>query len=238
MSGNKAQLRLLPRGKKQDARARRTRARLATSLRTLMQQKPLSKISVQDVLNHAHVSRSAFYAHYDDKVDLLLTDMDEFLESVATHLSRAGEPTERVAVVAEFFAHVGGAEAERIRTALARSGRLGDFYDLARQHFARGIEQRLKEIPRSRRMPSLERSALAHAMAGALIAQLDWWLWKGKPVPAEEMDRVFHQLVWSSIPAGSQSNGRGERPPTRESSARRFREDAARTRQRVTSDGT
>ena len=199
MSGNKAELRLLPRAK--DARARRTRARLAASLRALMQQKPLSKISVLDVLKHAHVSRSAFYAHYSDKVDLLLTDMDEFLESVSTHLSRTGDPSERVAVVAEFFAHV--ADAERIRTALARSGHLGDFYDLARQHFARGIEQRLKELPRAQRVPSLERSALAHAMAGALIAQLDWWLWKGKPVPAAEMDRLFHQLVWSSIPTSN-----------------------------------
>ena len=166
-----------------------------------MHQKPLSAISVEDVLKHAHVSRSTFYAHYSDKVDLLLTDLDEFLESVATHLSRAGDPSERVAVVAEFFAHV--ADAERIRTALARSGRLSDFYDLARQHFARGIDQRLKELPRSHRVPSLKRSALAHAMAGALMAQLDWWLWKGKPVPAKEMDRLFDQLVWSDIPTGN-----------------------------------
>jgi AcrR family transcriptional regulator len=165
-----------------------------------MQEKPLGKISVQDVLNRAHVSRYAFYAHYSDKVDLLLTDRDEFLESVATHLSRAADPSERVAVVTEFFAHV--AEAEHIRKALARSGRLGDFYDLARQHFARGIERRLKELRRSHRLPPLERSAVAHAMAGALVAQLDWWLSKCRPVPAEEMDRRFHQLVWSSIPSG------------------------------------
>ncbi|MGH9523274.1 MAG: TetR/AcrR family transcriptional regulator [Terriglobales bacterium] len=198
MSGKKAELRFVPREKTVDARASRTRARLATSLRTLMQKKPLREISVQDVLDHARVSRSAFYSHYSDKVDLLLTDMDEFLEAVATHLSRAGDASERVAVVAEFFSHV--ADAEPIRAALARSGRLGDFYDLARQHFSRGIEQRLKELARSRRLPPLERSALAHAMAGALIAQLDWWLSKREPVPAEEMDRRFHQLVWSGIP--------------------------------------
>ena len=225
MSGKKAELRLLPRGK-EDARARRTRSRLGASLRELMQQKPLKNISVQEVLDHAHVSRSAFYAHYSDKVDLLMSDMDEFLESVSTHLSRAGDPSERVVVVAEFFAHV--ADAEQIRRALARSGQLGDFYDLARQHFARGIEQRLKEIPRSHGLPPLERSALAHAMAGALIAQLDWWLSKSQPLPPEEMDRRFHQLVWSSIPAREQGNSRGDRPPIRESIARRFREDAAR----------
>jgi AcrR family transcriptional regulator len=212
MSGKKAELRLLLREKKLDARARRTRARLASSLRALMQEKPISRIRVRDVLNHAQVSRSAFYAHYKDKFDLLLTDLDEFLESVATHLSRAGDLSERVAVVTEFFSHV--AQAEQIRAALARSGHLGDFYDLARQHFARGIERRLKELSRSQCLTPLERSSLAHAMAGALIAQLDWWLSKCKPVPPEEMDRRFHQLVWSSIPSSGQSNSQGKRPRT------------------------
>lgn len=189
---------MLPPKKRRDARAGRTRARLAASLRELMQQRPLSEISVQDVLEHAGVSRSAFYAHFSGKVDLLLTDLDEFLEAVATQLSRSGERSNRVAVVAEFFAHV--AAAEKIRAALARSGRLGDFYDLSRPHFARGIEQRLKEIPRSARLKAADRSALAHAFAGALMAQLDWWLAKGTGISAEEMDRRFHQLVWGAIP--------------------------------------
>jgi AcrR family transcriptional regulator len=198
MSGKNREIRFRPRGKELDARAKRTRLRLAESLRALMQEKPLSKLSVQDVLDHAHVSRSAFYAHYSNKVDLLLTDLDEFLESAATYLSRTGDLSERVAMVAEFFSHV--AKAGHIRAALARSGRLGDFFDLARQHFARGIERRLRELPRAKRLPPLERSALAHAMAGALVALLNWWLSNREPVPPQEMDRRFHQLVWSGIP--------------------------------------
>jgi len=199
MSGNDApELRLLPRGKRRDVRVSRTRVRLKASLRDLMQRRPLSDITVQDLLDHAGVSRSAFYAHFSDKVDLLLTDLDEFLEAVAMHLSRSREQSNRVVVVAEFFAHVGAAE--KIRGALARSGWLGEFYDLARQHFARGIEQRLKEIPRSAPLSAVDRSALAHAFAGALMAQLDWWLGKGRSISAEEMDRRFHQLVWAGVP--------------------------------------
>src|SRR5205807_6554580 len=103
-----------------------------------MEQRPLEKISVQDVVELAGVSRSAFYAHYDDKVDLLLSDMDEFLERMAMHLSAQNEKSRRLAPARESFSHVG--EAEQIRAALARSSRLQDFFDLAHEHFACGIE--------------------------------------------------------------------------------------------------
>ena len=110
---------------------------LQVALRRLMQQKALHSIRVQDVLDEAGVSRSAFYAHFSSTQDLLLADMDEFLEMIATHFCGV-ERSERIVPVREFFAHVG--EAAQIRAALVRSGRLSDFYDLAREHFARGID--------------------------------------------------------------------------------------------------
>src|SRR5215813_9903580 len=127
-----------------DRRVGRTRAQLGQALRKLMEQRPLEKISVQDVIELAEVSRSAFYAHYDDKVDLLLSDMDDFLERMATLLVVRNEQSNRVAPVREFFSHVG--ESVQIRGALARSERLQDFFDLAVEHFGRGIEARLKQI--------------------------------------------------------------------------------------------
>src|SRR6516164_5663846 len=107
---------------KADRRVRRTRDRLGQALRKLMEERPLEKISVQDVIELAGVSRSAFYAHYDDKVDLLLSDMDEFLERMATLLVLGNEQSNRIAPVREFFSHVG--ESVEIRAALARSDRL------------------------------------------------------------------------------------------------------------------
>ena len=182
---------------RQDRRVRRTRSRLALAIRQLIQQKPLQQIIVQDVLDQAGVSRSAFYAHYSDTQDLFLSDMDQFLQLMATCLSRAAHQSERLFPVQEFFAHVG--EAEPLRLALARSDRLSDFYDLAREHFARGIEQRLSEIPRSGALPRMERSALAHALAGAMLSQLDWWLRQRKRLSPEQMDRNFHRFAWAGI---------------------------------------
>lgn len=132
------------RKRRPDRRIGRTRARLGQALRKLMEERPLEKISVQDVIELAGVSRSAFYAHYDDKVDLLLSDMDEFLERMAMLLVVRNEQSNRIAPVREFFTHVG--ESVQIRGALARSERLQDFFDLAVEHFARGIEARLKQI--------------------------------------------------------------------------------------------
>lgn len=187
---------------KLDSRVRRTRHRLGVALRDLMQQRTLNEITVQDVLNQAGVSRSAFYAHFSSTQDLLLSDMDEFLERIATSLC-GREQTERIVPVREFFSHV--AEAENIRAALARSARLSDFFDLAREHFARGIALRLREIPRSRELPKIEREMLAHALAGVLLSHLDWWLRQRKRLPAEQMDRKFHTLALAAIAAAKSS---------------------------------
>ncbi|MGN6733247.1 MAG: TetR/AcrR family transcriptional regulator [Candidatus Binatia bacterium] len=207
---------------KADRRVRRTRDRLGQALRKLMEEQPLEKISVQDVIELAGVSRSAFYAHYDDKVDLLLSDMDEFLERMAMLLVVRNEQSDRVAPVSEFFTHVG--EAVEIRGALARSERLQDFFDLAVEHFGRGIESRLKQIterdttqlcqpgPRSAAKKSNRRSGsdlTAHALAGAFIGLLNSWTRTGQKQSPESMDALFHQLVWAGLAGRTEdSNGR------------------------------
>ena len=198
-----------------DRRVDRTRARLGQALRKLMEQRPLEKISVQDVIELAGVSRSAFYDHYDDKVDLLLSDMDEFLERMAMLLVVRNEESNRIAPVREFFAHVG--EAEEIRGALARSERLQDFFDLAVEHFARGIELRLKQIaerektqqrrPRDRSTASASSDLVAHALAGAFIGFLNTWIRKGQPLPAEAVDTLFHEFAWAGITSARATKG-------------------------------
>ncbi len=92
--------------KKEDRRVRRTRDKLGDALVELLVQKPFDEITVQDVLDRAGVSRSTFYSHFSDKNDLFFSDSDEFLEGMATALSRFGDKSERVAPVQELFAHI------------------------------------------------------------------------------------------------------------------------------------
>ena len=54
--------------------------------------------------------------------------------------------------------------------------------DLGKEHFARGIERRLNEIPRARTIPLERRSAIAHGLAGSLFSLLTWWVQTGMNV--------------------------------------------------------
>ena len=113
-------------------RSRRTCERLGSALLTLILEKPIDELTVQEVLNRAAVGRSTFYVHYRDKDDLLLSQLEGFLEVMSTALSVRKEESQRVVPVAELFAHVGNQN--RLYRALADSGRLHEFFDLAQGH--------------------------------------------------------------------------------------------------------
>jgi AcrR family transcriptional regulator len=184
-------------GKKADARVRRTRDALGDALVALMQEKPFETITVQDVLDRAQVGRSTFYSHYSDKDDLLMSDAEEFFESVSMILSARGDKSDRVFPVLEFFGHI--IEAKQFVDALKASGKLDDNMELARGQFARGIERRLSELPRAQNIPANERPAIAFAHAGALLALLAWWIDRGMKQTPAEMDQLFHRMVWQGV---------------------------------------
>src|ERR1700730_12378061 len=140
--------------RKPDRRIRRTCERLGSALVALIQERPIDDVTVQDVLDRASVGRSTFYLHFRDKDDLLLSQLEEFLEMMSTALSIRREESHRVLPVAELFAHIGNQN--KLYRALADSGHLNDFFDLAQGYFARGIEQRLRESKRLSKLPQRE----------------------------------------------------------------------------------
>ena len=179
-----------------DRRIRRTRDRLGDAIMKLALEKPFGTITVQDVLDRAAVSRSAFYVHYNDKDDLFISDVDEFFEGMAMMLSRRADSSDRVAPVRELFAHI--ADASRFHNAVVASGKVHDVLELGHGHFARGIEQRLAELPRTRGIAA-ERQAVAQALAGALLSLLSWWIKAKMPMSAARMDDLYHRMVWTGL---------------------------------------
>jgi AcrR family transcriptional regulator len=181
--------------RKTDRRVLRTHDTLGNALVALMQEKHFDEITVREVLDRAGVGRSTFYAHYRDKDDLFLSDVEDFLASVSTAL-KLNEPNgKRLLPVREFFTHV--REAREFYMALVRSGKMIDVQTLARGFFARSIEERLQAAG-VKTEPS-QRSAQAFALAGSLFSLLDWWVDKGMKPDPNEMDELFHRMAWSGL---------------------------------------
>src|SRR5580692_9297243 len=168
-----------------DERIRRTRARLGGALVALIQEKPINDVTVQEVLDRASVGRSTFYLHFRDKHDLLLSQLEKFLEMMSTSLSIRKEASRRVVPVAELFEHIGSQR--KVYRALANSGRLNDFFDLAQGYFSRGIERRLRESNRLPKLLPRELAAHASALAGSLLSLQRWWLDRGAKEPPRYM---------------------------------------------------
>jgi AcrR family transcriptional regulator len=185
------------RRRKPDERARRTRDRLGSAFVALIHEKPIENVTVQDVLNRAKVGRSTFYLHFRDKNDLLLSQLEVFLETMSTFLSVRKEMSDRVAPVAEMFDHI--KNQEKLYRILAGAGRLNDFFDLAEGYIARGIENRLRVSKRLPKIPQGELAARAFALAGSLLSLLRWWLDRGSKESPGEMDELFHRMVWKGL---------------------------------------
>jgi AcrR family transcriptional regulator len=183
--------------RKPDQRIRRTHERLGSALVALIQERPIDDVTVQDVLDRASVGRSTFYLHFRDKDDLLLSQLETFLEMMSTTLTIRKEESHRVVPVAELFAHIGSQK--KLYRALADSGRLDDFFDLAQGYFARGIERRLTESKRLSNLPQRELGARASALAGSMLSLLRWWLDRGAKEPPRAMDELFHRMVWNGL---------------------------------------
>jgi len=157
----------------------------------------MDEVTVQEVLDRASVGRSTFYLHFRDKNDLWLSQLEQFLEFMSTMLTARNEKSLRVVPVTEMFAHIG--EQKKLYRAMVDAGTLDAFFDLAQDYFARGIKRRLLESGRLGKLPQRELSVRAYALAGSLLSLLQWWIDHGAKEPPEEMDKLFHQMVWNGF---------------------------------------
>jgi AcrR family transcriptional regulator len=178
-----------------DRRILRTRTTLGEAIVALMQEKSFEDITVQEVLDRAGVGRSTFYTHYRDKNDLFMSDVEDFLEAVASGLKDHQAGSKRLLPVREFLSHV--REVRTFYAALKKSDKMNDLLALARGIFARSIDGRLQSA--GVRIEPTQRAAQAYALAGSFLSLLEWWADKGMKADPSEMDEIFHRMAWNGL---------------------------------------
>lgn len=69
---------------KQKAHTKRMRQLICDTMISLLEKKPFSKITVQDILNSAEIQRATFYRYYHDKYEVA-EDINHFLTNYFAH---------------------------------------------------------------------------------------------------------------------------------------------------------
>jgi len=93
-----------------DRRVQRTRQLLDDALMVLIVEKGYETITVQNIIDRANLGRSTFYAHYQDKEDLLRSGMEELVHSIIWHVENTSKDEQngkrgRILSTAPLFHH-------------------------------------------------------------------------------------------------------------------------------------
>ncbi|MBR0086605.1 MAG: TetR/AcrR family transcriptional regulator C-terminal domain-containing protein [Lachnospiraceae bacterium] len=91
---------------KENRRSRMTKQLLRRALLELMQEKPLSKITIREICEQADLNRTTFYLHYTDQTDLLKDIERDVLEQTKTAMQHIHTDLHTTDLVSAFLAYV------------------------------------------------------------------------------------------------------------------------------------
>jgi len=188
---------------REDRRVRRTQQRLHEALLALVREEGFENLTVQRIIDRADVGRATFYAHFQNKEELLLSGFGPLREQLVQRQreARARAPGQPLAFSRALFEHA-GAHREVFRVMVGkRSGAA----------VLRQLQMLLIELMRAEvvaQPPAASRTALrrgepvARFLAGAFQGLLAWWLEERPALSIDEIDGMFRTMALPALQAG------------------------------------
>jgi AcrR family transcriptional regulator len=182
---------------REDRRVQRTRELLRQALVALIREKGFEDLSVQEIIDRANVGRATFYAHFDNKEDLLLSGFDTLrasLKDQQRQASRKGRLEERVlAFSRELFAHVNDHRGLYQAMAGKHSGAV--IQSVVHKLLLELVREDLKAVFPRGHSKAARTEALAQFIAGGMFGLLMWWLAGGTRASADELNASFQRFA-------------------------------------------
>ncbi len=189
-----------------DPRVLRSTRALGHAMATLLAEQRFDKITVQQILDRASVSRATFYKYFRGKDDALFSSYEGMFSWLEAQLdandgARSGAGNgRRLAPVAEFLGHLDGSRA--VVASLRGSDRMEEIWELGVAFMAAIIDRRLRILPgqataagtfaQQERLPS---ALAARMLSGAVMEMAKWWLDRPGNAGPEQMDAQFHLMA-------------------------------------------
>lgn len=183
---------------KQDPRARRTRQLLGSALTALILEKRYTDITIQDILDRAEVSRSTFYAHYYDKDDLLISEFEHVLQSMASQVDHHPGSAQALFPSLALLKHIQARHDLYDALTWGRGAQV--LFDAGHALFSRNLESQLRALTQDK-PAAVPVPVLAEFIGGAFVVLMKWWLDNKMPCSPERMDEMFRQLVMPGVHA-------------------------------------
>jgi AcrR family transcriptional regulator len=190
-----------------DRRVQRTRQLLNDALMSLIVEKDYNSITVQNIIDRANLGRSTFYAHYQDKEDLLLSGIEDVVHSLIWGVENSPVADEgqgesrRVLSTRPIFRHA--QEQFRLHKAMVAGRGIEVIHKTIQTHLSGHLQEQLELLLPEGQTPSVPPPVMATYLAGALLTLLTWWLDNDMPYPPERMDEMFQALampgVWAAL---------------------------------------
>ena len=179
-----------------DLPQRKTRKLLVEALAQLLVERPYQEVSVVDICRRAMVHRTTFYAHFNDKQELLrylLEGLERECADTCLPQDPERSPREYLLTAArnvfQFFA-----QRRALYRACLNSG--ADTLAHTLEDCAAGELCRLLSEPRFRAVsPQVDPQVAAHFYTGAMLSLIRWWLSSDDPLPTSHLLANLEQFI-------------------------------------------
>jgi len=168
------------------SRIERTQQALQEAILELIAEKGYDRITVENILRRADVGRTTFYEHFESKEDLLLRRMDSIPWVVR------GDDASNPFDVRFLFEHV--AEQSRLVAGLKGTPAFDEALNRLRGNVLANLIELLQENANETN-ESMDVQLTAHALTGAVMQLLVWWLDAGMPESPTTMANWFNQFA-------------------------------------------
>jgi AcrR family transcriptional regulator len=185
--------------KKLDPRVIRTRQMLRDALVSLIAEKGLEAVTVQDITDRAGLNRATFYLHYQDKHELLVKSLHDAIDELMADIGASPDEQGQLVIdesprpIKAVFEHV-AQHAQFYRVMLSAEG-VPAFSAGVREYMATITLRWLSALqphPHQSRVP-LE--IVANSLSWSLLGVLIWWLEHDMPHPPDYMAEQFRLLI-------------------------------------------
>lgn len=195
-------------GRRPDRRLERTRKLLHDALIALILEKGYDAVTIQNITDHADLTRATFYLHYKTKDELLICALEEVFDDLvermeplaAFDVTMSGTPSSLIA-----FQHAG--ENRDLYRVMLRSQNVGTILQRIKDYLVAHLHAKCDPLLPPEQAMIVPREVAYQHMASSLLGLITWWLEHDPPYSAEQMAQMYHQLNVAPLLQGAVSPG-------------------------------